>query len=79
MGEIIVRYSEDFRQNKVASQVYSALREGNVELTVVMHIYNVNTGESTASFRFTQDRGSLDKSKIEKLLANIPLQKVEIN
>lgn len=75
---IIVRYSEDFRENKVVSDVYSRLRDNGIYPRWISTNYDVDLGGGEAKYMFLSDVKLPDKSKLEEMLKGINFTELKI-
>jgi len=85
MIKLLLNYAEDFRENKIASKVYSALRDRWFDPITVTEHYRVGLGEMDVACLF-QDRSAPSDADLEKILSGfigvtfrlIPLNKTAL-
>ncbi len=70
MKKIMINYSEDFRENKIASEIYSRLRNRGFDQISVATNYNVGLGMTEAEYLFNGGTFPED-SDLEKILEGI--------
>ena len=72
MRRLIVNYSEDFRRNKVASEIYARLRDRNIHPVLVNVRYETGTGIGRAEYLFN-GQGEPNKKDLGEILKGITL------
>ena len=78
MKKITVKYSEDFRKNRVASRIYDLIRDKGLDPIIVNVNYQVSIGVEKADYIFKDGTILPEKSKLEKMLKGIKFTSVEI-
>jgi hypothetical protein len=76
--QIIITYSEDFRENKKASKVYSILRDNGFDPILVTTNYFVSRGEGMTQFMFNIATRLPKESRIREMLSEVKLESVEL-
>ena len=78
---IEITYSEDFRENNIASRVYGVLRDNNLNPISVHISYWASRGFGEAQYNFdgnTKLSSVSDKSKLDEMLQEINLMSLKI-
>ena len=78
MKRITVKYSEDFRKNKVASRIYDLLRDKGFDPIIINVNYRVSTGVGKVNYTFKEGTILPEKSKLEEMLKGMKFTSVEI-
>jgi len=78
MKRIIVKYSEDFRKNEVASSIYGLLRDKGFDPISIHVNYQVSVGIGEAEYAFKNGTILPEKSKLEEMLKGMNFTSVEI-
>jgi len=76
--EIEIIYSEDFRENKIAGNVYGILRDAGLRPLFVQTTYNVREGRGETKYLFNNDSVLPKKQELEKMLEGINIIRLEI-
>jgi len=79
MSKINIRYSEDFRENRIASDVYGILRDKGFDPIFVSSGYTVDSGVGLCIFTFPDKTKLPNKEGLESMFEGIPLQSIEIS
>lgn len=75
---VTIRYSEDFRKNKVVSEVYSRLRDNGLDPVEISTNYNVGIGTGETNYLFRSSIDLPDKSTLEKMLKGINITELRV-
>ena len=75
---VTIRYSEDFRKNKIVSEVYGRLRDNGLDPRWISTNYDVGLDGGKAKYMFLSDVKLPDRSEIEEILQGINLTELKI-
>lgn len=75
---VTIRYSEDFRENKVVSEVYGRFRDNGLNPRWIITYYDVDLKGGKTKYMFLDDVKLPDKSKIEEMLQGITFTELKI-
>jgi len=78
VNELLIRYSEDLRENKIAVEIYETLRDQGIEPLEVNSNYFTKIGIFTVKYSFSK-RDHPKLSLLEEILKNAGfLERIEI-
>jgi hypothetical protein len=78
MRRITVTYSENFRENRTPSEIYSRLRDNKLDPIKVVSEYNVGVGRGKIIYIFGDNIDLPSDSRLAEILKDIPFDMVGV-